>query len=117
MAMTDYEANLVLLMDLALQSGRLNQEAPNFTARGMAGAIDGLRGVTERPNEYDVAGLLDQMGVFADGRHKRSTQKLSQVLPRWSSQAISIIEESDKRPLVPTIPPHPNATRWWNTPP
>ena len=117
MALTYYEANLVLLMDLALQSARLHREAPNFTAREMAKAIEGLRGVRERPNEYDVAGLLNQMGVFADGRCKRSTRKLSEVLPGWSSQAISIIEESDKHPLVPSIPPHPNATRWWNTPP
>ena len=117
MALTYHEAHMVLLMDLALQSGRLNREAPTFTARGMARAIDGLHGIRERPNEYDVASLLDQMGVFADGRHKRSTRKLSEVLPSWSSRAISIIEEGDKHPFVPTISPHPNATRWWNTSP
>ena len=40
MALTYYEANLVLLMDLALQSARLHREAPNFTAREMAKAIE-----------------------------------------------------------------------------
>ena len=116
MAMTEYEAHMVLLMDLALRRGRLNREALTFTARGMARAIEGLHGVRERPNEYDVASLLDQMRVFADGRHKRSTRKLSEVLPSWSSRAISIIAEGDNHPLVPAIPTHPNATRWWNNP-
>ena len=37
MALIYHEAHMVLLMDLALQSGRLNREAPTFTAREWPG--------------------------------------------------------------------------------
>ena len=89
MELTGHEARLVLLIDRALQNGRINRRAPTFTAREMARAIEGLHGIRHRPNEYDVAGLLDQMGVFADGRRKRSTQRLSEILPAWLSEASS----------------------------
>ena len=96
---------------LALRIGCLNWEAPTFTAWGMARAIEGLRGVRRRPNEYDAAGLLDQMEVFADGRRKRSTQRLSEVLREWLPQATSIIKRDDTQVRLPTLPPHPNAVR------
>ena len=108
MELTHYEAALALLIDRALRIGRLNRKAPTFTTRGMARAIEGLRSVRERPNEYDVAGLLDQMGVFADARRKRSIWNLLKAPPRRPSQARTITEKSDTHSLslLSAVPPH-----------
>ena len=99
MKVTYHEAHLARLTDRALQGGRHDREAPTFTARGMASAVKGLRGVRHCPNEYDGAGLLDRMGVSPDRLHKRSTQTLPEVLPRRSSQVRSTTEERDTHTL------------------
>ena len=113
MELTYHEGHLLLLMDRALQSGRLNRESPTFTARGMARAIGGLPGVVNRPNEYDLGALLDQMGVFAVRLRQRSTQILSEVLPQWMPEAASITNLDDRHThtLLPALAPHSNRIR------
>ena len=113
MEVTYHGARLARLMDQALPSGRLNRDDLTFTAREVASAVKGLRGVRRCPNEYDVAGLVDRMGVSPDRLRKRSTQNLPKVLPRRSSQARSIIEESDTHTLslLSAVQPHLIITR------
>ena len=111
MELTYHEAHFLLLMDRALQSGRLNRESPTFTSRALALAIGGLDGVLNRPNEREIGALLDQMGVFLIVRYsRRKTADLEAALPAWREAAQ---EELDRvREIeIPALAPHLNSIR------
>ena len=109
--MTHREARLVVRMGQALETNRLNPLAPTFTCQTLAAAIDGLPGVMIRPNQREIGGILDRMGVSMTIRnYRRNTEKLVEVLPEWKAEAERVLSR-EREILFPGLSPHSNITR------
>ncbi len=99
--MTHREARLVVRMGQALETNRLNPLAPTFTCQTLAAAIDGLPGVMIRPNQREIGGILDRMGVSMTIRnYRRNTEKLVEVLPEWKAEAERVLSRGLRLLLV-----------------
>ena len=85
-------------MGQALETNRLNPLAPTFTCQTLAAAIDGLPGVMIRPNQREIGGILDRMGVSMTIRnYRRNTEKLVEVLPEWKAEAERVLSRERER--------------------
>ena len=111
--MTRQEAQLVAWMGQGLEANRLNRQTPTFTCQGLAAAIDGLPGVTCRPNQRDLGGILTRMGVTMVIRnYRRNTEQLAAVLPEWKAKVKRVLSREREREIVfPGLTSHSNITR------
>lgn len=104
------EAQLVVWMEEALETSRLNRLARTFTCQGLAAAIDGLPGVMRRPNQRDIGGILDRMGVDLSTRnYRRPTASLIEALPVWKAEAERVLSRALEI-VFPGLSPHSNVT-------
>ena len=96
--MTRKEAQLVIWMGQAFETHRLNPLAPTFTSQALAEAIDGLPGVTCRPNQRDLGGILTRMGVTMVIRnYRRNTEQLAAILPEWKAKVKRVLSRERER--------------------
>ena len=113
MQLTYQEAQLVTLIDRAVQRGALNPKAPTFTARELAAAMDDVTGnpAARRISERAVGPLLNRMGVFAHPfRRFRRTADLLAALPAWSESAEEVTTRHTHTE-IPAFAPHLNTIR------